>query len=237
VVAAAISLADIEGLRHLWRLRRTELGLGVIAFVAVIVFGALPGILVAVGLSLLNFIRRAWRPYDAVLGRVPNYKGYHDIRRHPEARLVPDLTLYRWDAPLFFANAQSFREHVLDIVESAPFPPRWFAVASEPITDVDTTAADMLEELITELARRGTELHFADLKGRVKDRLRVYGIYDRLGADHFHPTVGSVVRAYLAANPDVEWLDWEDEPVPPESAANGGPATSGDPGVRPPAGP
>jgi MFS superfamily sulfate permease-like transporter len=233
VVAAAISLADVEGLRHLWRLRRTELGLGVIAFIAVVVFGALPGIAVAVGLSLLNFIRRAWRPYDAVLGRVPNYKGYHDIRRHPEARLVPDLTLYRWDAPLFFANAQSFREHVLDIVDAAPFPPRWFAIASEPITDVDTTAADMLEELITELARRGTELHFADLKGRVKDRLRVYGIYDRLGADHFHPTVGSVVRAYLAQNPDVEWLDWEDEPVPPESAGNGGPAMSGGPGVDP----
>jgi high affinity sulfate transporter 1 len=236
VIAAAISLADVDGLLHLWRLRRTELGLGVIAFVAVIVFGALPGIAVAVGLSLLNFIRRAWRPYDAVLGRVPNYKGYHDIRRHPEARLVPDLTLYRWDAPLFFANAQSFREHVLDIVDSAPSPPRWFAVASEPITDVDTTAADVLEELITELARRGTQLHFADLKGRVKDRLGVYGIYDRLGADHFHPTVGSVVRAYLAANPDVEWLDWEDEPVPPESAANGGPAPSGGPGVRPPDG-
>jgi MFS superfamily sulfate permease-like transporter len=185
------------------------------------VFGALPGIAVAVGLSLLNFIRRAWRPYDAVLGRVANYKGYHDTNRHPEARLVPGLTLYRWDAPLFFANAQSFHEHVLDIVESAPLTPRWFAVASEPITDVDTTAADMLEELITELRRRGTELHFADLKGRVKDRLRVYGIYDRLGADHFHPTVGSVVRAYLAANPDVEWLDWEDEPRPPEVGEGG----------------
>lgn len=221
VIAAAISLADVEGLRHLWRLRRTELGLGVVAFGAVVVFGALPGIAVAVGLSLLNFIRRAWRPYDAVLGRVANYKGYHDTNRHPEARLVPGLTLYRWDAPLFFANAQSFREHVLDIVESAPLTPRWFAVASEPITDVDTTAADMLEELITELRRRGTELHFADLKGRVKDRLRVYGIYDRLGADHFHPTVGSVVRAYLAANPDVEWLDWEDEPRPPEAGEGG----------------
>ena len=221
VVSAAISLADIEGLRHLWRIRRVELALALVAFLAVVLFGALPGIVAAAALSLLVFIRRAWQPYDAVLGRVRDYKGYHDISRHPEALLVPGLTLYRWDAPLFFANAQLFREHVLEVVESAERPPHWIAVASEPITDVDTTAADMLDELITDLARRGTELHFAELKGRVKDRLGVYGIYGRLGADHFHPTVGSVVKAYLARYPDVEWLDWEDEAVPPETEPEG----------------
>ena len=160
------------------------------AFLAVTVFGALPGIAVAVGLSLLNFIRHAWRPHDAVLGRVTGYKGYHDLGRHPEARLVPGLVLYRWDAPLFFANADLFREHVLEIVDHAPPPVRWLAVTSEPMTDIDTTAADMLDELITELARRGVELHFADMKGHVKDRLRTYGLFDRLGGDHFHPTVG-----------------------------------------------
>ena len=114
--------------------------------------------------------------------------------------------------PLFFANADLFREHVLDIVDHAPPPVRWLAVAAEPMTDIDTTAADMLDELITELARRGVELHFADLKGHVKDRLRTYGLFDRLGDDHFHPTVGTVVKAYLARHPDVEWRDWEDEP-------------------------
>ncbi len=216
VISAAISLADIDGLRHLWRLRRVELGLAVAAFLAVVLFGALPGIAAAVGLSLLVFIRRAWQPYDAVLGRVRDYKGYHDLSRHPEGLQVPGLTIYRWDAPLFFANAQLFREHVLEVVEAADPKPRWFAVASEPITDIDTTAADMLDELITDLARRGTELHFAELKGRTKDRLGVYGIYRRLGADHFHPTIGSAVKAYLAAHPDVDWLDWEDEPLPPD---------------------
>jgi high affinity sulfate transporter 1 len=215
VISAVLSLADIWGLRRLWQLRRSELGLALVAFLAVILFGALPGIAVAVGLSLLNFIRHAWRPHDAVLGRVTNYKGYHDIERHPDARLVPGLILYRWDAPLFFANAELFREHVLDIVDHAPPPVRWLAVTAEPVTDIDTTAADMLDELITELARRGVELHFADLKGHVKDRLRTYGIFDRLGDDRFHPTVGVVVRAYLARYPDVEWRDWEDEPVPP----------------------
>ncbi|HSW43394.1 MAG TPA: sodium-independent anion transporter, partial [Patescibacteria group bacterium] len=99
----------------------------------------------------------------------------------------------------------------------APPPVRWLAVTSEPVTDIDTTAADMLDALITELARRGVELHFADMKGQVKDRLRTYGLFDRLGAGSFHPTVGSVVKAYLVRHPDVEWLDWEDEPQPPLS--------------------
>ncbi len=245
VISAAVSLFDVEGLRRLWRQRRSELGLALIAFLAVTIFGALPGIAVAVGLSLLNFIRLAWRPHDAILGRVTGYKGYHDLGRHPEARLVPGLILYRWDAPLFFANADLFREHVLDIVDHAPPPVRWLAVTSEPMTDIDTTAADMLDELITELARRGVELHFADMKGHVKDRLRTYGLYDRLGIDHFHPTVGIVVKAYIARHPDVEWRDWEDEPVPPvapprprsdgpreETPSDGGPRGGGP--LRPP---
>ena len=245
VISAAVSLFDVKGLRRLWRQRRSELGLALIAFLAVTIFGALPGIAVAVGLSLLNFIRLAWRPHDAILGRVTGYKGYHDLGRHPEARLVPGLILYRWDAPLFFANADLFREHVLDIVDHAPPPVRWLAVTSEPMTDIDTTAADMLDELITELARRGVELHFADMKGHVKDRLRTYGLYDRLGIDHFHPTVGIVVKAYIARHPDVEWRDWEDEPVPPvapprprsdgpreETPSDGGPRGGGP--LRPP---
>jgi high affinity sulfate transporter 1 len=225
VISAALSLFDVDGLRRLWELRRSELGLALVAFLAVVLFGALPGIAVAVGLSLLNFIRRAWRPHDAVLGRVANYKGYHDIERHPEARQVPGLLLYRWDAPLFFANADLFRERALDVVDDAP-PVRWLVVAAEPMTDVDTTAADMLDELITELARRGAQLHFAELKGHVKDRLRVYGVFDRLGADHFHPTIGSAVRDYLARNPDVTWVDWEDEPKPPEHPTGPGAGSS-----------
>ena len=235
VISAAAGLFDVGGLRRLWRQRRSELGLALVAFLAVAVFGALPGIAAAVGLSLLNFIRHAWRPHDAILGRVSGYKGYHDIGRHPEARLVPGLVLYRWDAPLFFANADLFREHVLEIVDHAPPPVRWLAVTSEPMTDIDTTAADMLDELITELARRGVELHFADMKGHVKDRLRTYGLYDRLGAECFHPTVGSVVKAYLARHRDVEWRDWEDEPVPPSADQGARSSRSGPP--VPPAGP
>lgn len=216
VVAAALSLVDVDGLRRLLQVRPSELGLALVAFLSVVVFGALPGIGVAVALSLLNFIRRAWRPYDAVLGRVANYKGYHDLERHPEGRVVPGLVLYRWDAPLFFANAQLFGERALDVLRAAPTPTRRLVVAAEPITDIDTTAAEVLEALLGELDRTGVELQFAELKGRVKDRLKVYGLYDRLGGDGaFHPTVGSAVRRYLADHPDVEWRDWEDDPLPP----------------------
>ncbi len=217
VISAALLLFDVAGLRRLWGQRRSEIVFALVAFLAVLLFGALPGIGAAVVLSLLNFIRQAWRPHDAVLGRVTNYKGYHDIERHPEGRQVPGLILYRWDAPLFFANADAFRERALQVVDRSPHPVRWLAAVAESVTDIDTTAADVLDELITELDHRGTELHFGELHGHVKDRLQTYGIYPRLGADHFHPTLGSVVRDYLARHPGVAWRDWEDEPVPPEA--------------------
>jgi len=209
VITAALSLFDLAGARRLLRLRRSEFGLSVASFLGVVIFGVLPGIGIAVGLSLLNFIRHAWRPHEAILGRVPNYKGYHDIGRHPDARQVPGLLLYRWDAPLFFANADLFRDRVRAAVRGVDPPIRWLIVSAEPVTDIDTTAADALDEVITDLARAGIELHFAEMKGNVKDRLKDYGIYQRLGDAGFHPTVGTAVKAYLAGHP-VPWQDWED---------------------------
>ena len=214
VITAALSLFDVAGLRRLLRLRRSEFWLSGVAFLGVVVVGVLPGIGIAVGLSLLYFIRRAWQPHDAILGRVPNYKGYHDVERHPDARQVPGLLLYRWDAPLFFANADHFLDRARAVVRDVDPPVRWLAVSAEPVTDVDTTAADALDELITDLARAGIELHFAEMKGHVKDLLKDYGIYQRLGDASFHPTVGMVVKAYLAGHP-VQWLDWEEAAAAP----------------------
>lgn len=217
VIAAALSLFDVAGVRRLLRLRRSEFGLSVVSFLGVAVFGVLPGIGIAVGLSLLDFIRHAWRPHDAILGRVPNYKGYHDVDRHPDARQVPGLLLYRWDAPLFFANADLFLDRARAVVRGVDPPVRWLVVSAEPVTDIDTTAVDALEELITDLARAGIELHFAEMKGHVKDRLKAYGTYERLGDAAFHPTVGTAVKAYLAGHP-VPWLDWEDAADAPGAA-------------------
>ena len=177
------------------------------AFVGVAVLGVLWGVGIAIGLSLLSFVRRAWRPHDAVLGRVDNLKGYHDTERHPEARLIPGLVLYRFDAPIFFANAELFREHVATLARSGDV--RWIVVAAEPVTDIDVTAGEMLGALNEELEAAGVELAFAELKDPVRERLRRYGVEEAIGAARFFPTLGVAVAAYLGET-GVDWQDWED---------------------------
>ena len=213
VIVAVIGLIDIVAARRLRRWRRSEFTLAMAAFVGVAVLGVLWGVGIAIALSLLNFIRRAWRPHDAVLGRVDNLKGYHDTERHPDARLIPGLVLYRFDAPLFFANADYFRAHVRALARS--HGTRRIVVAAEPITDIDATAGETLRALHDELAADGVELAFAELKDPVRDRLRRYGIYELIGDDHFFPTIGVAVSAYVS-DAGVDWFDWEDRSARPK---------------------
>jgi high affinity sulfate transporter 1 len=213
VISAAIGLIEVAGVRKLYRWRRMEFLLSIVCFLGVAVLGVIEGIFLAVGLALLDFIRRAWRPYDAVLGRVDDLKGYHDVSRYPDAKRIPGLVLFRWDAPLFFANAEIFAERIAQAVAESPTPVRWVIVTAEPVTDLDTTAADVLRRLDEELAADGIDLRFAEMKDPVKDRLRRYGLLQRLGDDHFYPTIGTGVAAYLEAT-GVEWTDWEDRPAP-----------------------
>ena len=213
VITAAMGLVDPVAVRHLYQVRRSEFVLWLAAFVGVALLGVLVGIMAAIVLSLGDFIRRAWRPHDAVLGREDELKGYHDLDRHPDGRQVPGLLLYRFDAPLFFANAGVFRRRVRGLLAAARPAARWVVVAAEPITDVDTTAAAVLGELLAELRQQGVTLAFAELKGPVKDRLRRYGLYDQIGPDRFYPTVGTAVDGYLRET-GVEWVDWEERPKP-----------------------
>ncbi|MCE9578731.1 MAG: sulfate permease [Deltaproteobacteria bacterium] len=208
VIAAALRLFDLAALRTFWRVRRADFVLAMVAFLAVAALGVLPGIALAVAFSLLDFIRRAWSPHDAVLGRAAGVKGYHDLQRYPDARQVPGLLLFRWDAPLFFANADSFRERVIALVDGAAAPIRWVVIAAEPITDVDTTAAEALAELDRELVARGVALAFAELKDPVKDRLARYGLVATIGAQRFFPTLGVAVKAYVH-DTGAAWTDWE----------------------------
>jgi high affinity sulfate transporter 1 len=210
VIAACLALVEIPGVVRLYRMRRGEFALSIVCFLGVAFLGAIQGIFLAVGLALLAFIWRAWWPYHAVLGRVDGLKGYHDVTRHPEARRIPGLILFRWDAPLFFANAEIFRERVLRAVAEAPTPATWVVVAAEPVTDVDMTAADMLAELDRTLHAAGMDLCFAEMKGPVKDMLKRYGLFTDLGAENFFPTIGQAVDRYLARY-HVEWQDWEEE--------------------------
>jgi high affinity sulfate transporter 1 len=209
VIAAAVGMIEVADLRRIYRIQRWEFWLAVACTIGVTVLGAIPGIGLAIVIAVIEFLWDGWRPHSAVLGRADGIKGYHDIKRHPEARLVPGLVLFRWDAPLFFANAEWFHDQVLDAVATSPTPVRWVVVAAEPVTSVDVTSADMLAELDDVLHEAGIELCFAEMKGPVKDKLKRFGLFDRLGVNFFFPTVGSAVSGYLKTH-DVDWVDWED---------------------------
>ena len=203
VITASLSLADIPGTVRLWRQRKAEFLLSVAAFAGVALLGVLPGIAVAVALSILNVFRRAWWPYDTQLGRVPGLAGYHDVQVHPEAEVLPGLVIYRFDAPLFFANATTFRDEVRRLAQADP-PPAWILVAAEPLTDVDTTASDMLEELDEALNARGTSLVFAELKDPVRSKIERYGLTRTIDPRHFFPTIESAVAAFRG-DTGAEW--------------------------------
>jgi high affinity sulfate transporter 1 len=195
VITAALSLADIPGTVRLWRQRKAEFGLSITAFLGVALLGVLPGIAIAVGLSILNVFRRAWWPYDTVLGRAEGLEGYHDIHSYPDARHLPGLVIYRFDAPLFFANAKTFRDEVSRLAKSEP-KPTWIVIAAEPVTDVDTTASDVLEELDEALNADGISLVFAELKDPVRRKIERYGLTRTIDPRHFFPTIESAVAAF-----------------------------------------
>jgi high affinity sulfate transporter 1 len=195
VIAASLSLTDVPGTVRLWQQRRVEFVLSMVAFLGVALLGVLEGIAVAVGLSIFNVFRRAWWPYETTLGRVPGLPGQHDRQLHPEAEELPGLVIFRFDAPLFFANVRTFRERIRRLAASEP-PPRWILIAAEPITDVDTTAADMLLELDTELNAAGISLVFAELKDPVRAKVERYELIGPLDPDHFFPTLDAAIEAF-----------------------------------------
>jgi len=209
VIASAIGLIEVADLRRIYRIQRWEFWLAIVCTVGVAVLGAIPGIGLAIAIAVIEFLWDGWRPYSAVLGRAKGVPGYHDITRYPDARRIPGLVLFRWDAPLFFANAELFHDRVLDAVATSPTPVRWLVVTAEPVTSVDVTSADMLAELDKTLQAAGIELCVAEMKDPVKDKLKRFGLFARLGETAFFPTIGAAVGSYLKTHP-VDWVDWED---------------------------
>lgn len=196
VIVASFGLFDLVRMRWLLRVRRTDFVASVIAMLGVIFIGVLEGLLVAIGVSLAVFVWKRWRPHTAILGRVEGVKGYHDLERHPDAYRVPGLLLFRFDSPLFFANAPYFEERLLEAIDAEPGVVRRVIVSAEPITDIDSTGAETLTIVLDELDSRGIAFAFAELKGPVKDRLMAYGLYNRIGEDSFYPTLGRAVLTY-----------------------------------------
>jgi|SoiMethySBSTD1v2_1073268.scaffolds.fasta_scaffold35142_6 high affinity sulfate transporter 1 len=214
VIAASLSLADVSGAAHLWRQRRVEFGLSIAAFLGVALLGVLPGIGIAVALSVLNVFRRTWWPYQAELGRAEGVAGYHDLRSYPDAERLPGLVLFRFDAPLIFANSRVFREQMRELARAEPRP-KWIVLAAEPITDVDTTAADMLGDLDEYLNARGISLVFAELKDPVRRKLDRYKLTGPIDPAHFFPTIEDAVAAYRMLPADAPPAD----PLPADSDA------------------
>jgi high affinity sulfate transporter 1 len=200
VIASAIGLFEFIDLRRIYRIQRWEFWLSIVCLAGVTAFGVIPGIGLAIVIAVVEFLWDGWRPHHAVLGRIDGVEGYHDIARYPDAHLIPGLVLFRWDAPLFFANAELFHECLLDAVAASSTPVRWLVVAAEPVTSVDVTAADMLMELDATLVSSGIELCFAEMKDPVKDKLRRFGLYLPLGEHAFFPTIEVAVSTYAAAH-------------------------------------
>jgi high affinity sulfate transporter 1 len=196
VIAAALGLFEFADLKRIYRIQQWEFWLSIGCFVAVAVFGAIPGIGLAVVIAVIEFLWDGWRPHFAVLGRVDGLRGYHDIQRYPDAARIPGLVLFRWDAPLFFANAELFQQRLTEAVDASPTQVRRVVVAAEPVTSVDVTSADMLRELIQALNERGIALHFAEMKDPVRDKLKRFDLLELIGPDRFDPTVGSAVDRY-----------------------------------------
>jgi MFS superfamily sulfate permease-like transporter len=209
VISAAAALFEITDLRRIYRIQRWEFWLAMGRWAGVAVLGAIPGIDLAILIAVIEFLGAGWRPHTAVLGRVDGLKGYHDITRYPAARIVPGLVLFRWNAPLFFANAEWFRDRVLAAVEAAPTAARWLVVSAEPMTSVDVTAADVLDALDATLHEAGIALCFAEMKDPVKGKLKRFGLFTRLGEQRFFATLGEAVNRYVEAQ-SVDWVDWEE---------------------------
>ncbi len=210
VIAAALSLADVAGTRRLWHQRRTEFALSMAALLGVALLGVLPGILLAITLSILNVFRRLWWPYRAELGRVEGLAGLHDTGRYPESELLPGLVVFRFDAPLIFANARTFSEEVRAMATEHP-DLRWVVIAAEPVTDVDTTASDMLQELDQWLNARNVSLVFAEMKDPVREKIERYELDRTVDPAHFFPTLDDAVAAYVAET-GVAWRSPEERP-------------------------
>jgi high affinity sulfate transporter 1 len=217
VIMAAVSLLDIPALVRFSRVRKTALTLSLIATVGVVFFGVLQGILIAAILSILLFFRRSWWPEGAVLGYVDDLKSWHDIERYPGAELTPGVVIYRWEAPLFFANAGIFRQKIRRLV--LQYEPRWVVLQCEAMTDIDVTAADMLKGLDHELNQKGIHIAFVEMRDRLQDRVNTYGLLEELDSEHFFAKLKPALRDIAAHDPESDdvphrWQDALDEQDP-----------------------
>ena len=200
VIAAALSLLDLGALRRYWDVRRSAFLLSITASLGVIVFGVLQGILIAILLAVMLFFHRSWWPRGVVLGVADDLDGWHSLEAFPDARELPGITVYRWEAPLFFANAGAFRRQIRGLAMRPDC--RWIVLQCEAITDIDVTAAAMLEDLDEELNAKGVHVAFVEMRSRLQDMALRYGLMNTLDAGHFYPSMDTALAAIAAEDGD-----------------------------------
>jgi SulP family sulfate permease len=200
IITAAINLIEVKPLLKVYRVRRVEFFLALVTLIGVLSIGILAGILVAVALALLVVISRISRPHDAVLGSVEGVDGYQDIEEYTNSETVPGLIAYRFDAPLFFANADYFLTRVRALIAAARFPVEWILIDAEAIIDIDVTAIEALSTLQRELDQRGIVLSIARANHPLQKTLKRSGLTERIGSEHLYPTVRTGVQAFLRSS-------------------------------------
>ena len=196
VIFAAIRLIDVQAFRRLAAFRHREMALALAACAGVLAFDILYGVLLAIGLSVAELLLRVARPHDAVLGRVPGLAGMHDVDDYPAATVIPGLVVYRYDAPLFFANAADFRRRALAAAGQQPGGARWFVLNVEANVEVDFTALEAVDALRDQLTSAGTVFALARVKQDLLDRLQAFGLASKIGTGRLFPTLPTAVDAY-----------------------------------------
>ena len=202
VIVAGFGLLGLAEFKALWRYRKIEFWLGIVTIAAVVFLGMLVGILIAIGLSLLVIVLQASSPHTAVLGRLPGTDTYRDVADHPDAVTFPGLVIFRFDAPLFFANAGRFREEVTDTLEAAEQPVTELVLDLEVMYDIDATGAQTLVELVDDLAEDGIKVSVARVRTEIRDEMVTAGIEGRLGIAEIRLEVDDCVADYLSRHPD-----------------------------------
>ena len=220
LIAAALSLLDLPALVRYWQVRKSAFVLSLVASIGVVVLGVLQGIVIAIALAVVLYFRRGWQPHGAVLGEVGGQSGWHNVEHYPDARRLPGIVVYRWEAPLFFANCSAFRTQVRRIVRSQH--PQWIVIQCEAVTDLDVSAASMLEQLDLELNAAGIRMAFVELRSRLQELVLRYGLFQTLDRDHFYPSLDDALAAIREAP--------SDQPGPvPDNVARQMPPAAADP--------
>jgi sulfate permease, SulP family len=214
VIYAAIRLIDIPAFRRLSAFRRTEFAIALCTCIGVLAFNILYGVLVAIGLSVTDLLVRVARPHDAVQGLVPGLAGMHDVDDYPGAQTIPGLVVYRYDAPLFFANAEDFRNRALAAAHQPPGPVRWFVLNVEANVEVDFTALEAVDALRDEITSSGAVFALARVKQDLLARLQAFGLAEKIGTEYLFPTLPTAVQAYQ------KWAR-QHEPQPGQEGAGG----------------